>query len=188
MLLDSFKQILYAAVQDPDFVRKNSMFCNSELLAQTVQRIGEITGQLFFIEDWSTVLTADGNAVVDSAEGRVRITQSPGPIISTVTFKPRVWQLPPRLQLWLAIPETDQLDPSEYTVEYALLPSTTVPLPPPPLPPPPPPPSWVPTWTAFRPCDVVPLPTYGIQFRAVITNPVNPIEYLPKLIFFGATA
>jgi hypothetical protein len=176
MLLDSFKQILYAAVQDPDFVRKNSMFCNSDLLAQTVQRIGEITGQLFFIEDWATVLTADGNAVVDSAEGRVRVTQSVLPVISTVTFKPRLWQLPPRLQLWLVIPEAGQLDPSEYTVEYTLLPPAPVP------------PTWLPTWTAFRQCDVVPLPTYGIQFRAVITNPINPIEYLPKLIFFGATA
>lgn len=175
-MLDQFKQILLAAVQDPDFVRKNSMFCSNALLSQTIQRINEITGQLYFTEDWSTVASADGNAVVDSAEGRIRVTQSVVPTISTVTFNPRSWTLPPRLLMWLTIPEANQLDPSEYYIEYTILPAAM------------PPSTWVPVWTKFQPCEPVPLPTYGIQLRAVINNPLNPIEYLPKIVVLGYTA
>jgi len=212
-LLDQFKQILLSAVQDGDFLRKNSMMCVSvvepgghhhhhrdninspllhphsggSLLSQTVQRIHEITGQVFFVEDWSTALTADGNAVIDPIDGRIVVTQSPSPKISVVTFKPRLWQLPPRLQLWLAIPTDNQLGVNEFVVEYTMLPPMI--MPPPPLPPPPPPPSWTPTWTIFNQGTVLPIPPYGgLQLRASINNPAEPIAYLPKLIFVGATA
>ena len=217
-ILDSFKQILLSAVQDGDFLRKNSMMgvsvvtpdghhhhhhhrdnvnslpptfhTGGSLLSQTVQRIHEITGQIFFVEDWSTALTASGNAVIDPIGGRIVLTQSPAPIISVVTFKPRLWQLPPRLMLWLAIPVDNQLGAEEYVVEYAMLPPMIMPPPlPPPLPPPPPPPGWTPTWTIFKQDTVLPVPPYGgLQLRASITNPVSPIEYLPRLIFVGATA
>jgi hypothetical protein len=190
MLLDTYKSIVLAALQDPDFQRKNSMFCTStSMLADLLARTRELTGQVMFVENWATALVADGTATINRVAGRIEVAA--GLAASSVEFAPRVWEVPPRF--FGVLPEplaAGGVSLTDLTVEYHLLPPPPPPLPVP-YPPPPPPPS--PIWTAIDwychdSTRAIPVAPYGIEFRVVILPQVAPLLFVPPLVFIGEQA